>query len=164
MKLLTRIFPYPVLALSLSALWLVFNQSLAPFDIVIGLILGAALSRIMLRLDPNPPRVRRPDVVVALAFIVARDIFVSNLRVLGMILRPRPRPHSSFVNIPLQLRDRYGLAVLATIITSTPGTFWAAYDRRSGVLTVRVLDEEDPVEFSRMVKHRYERRLLEIFG
>ena len=164
MKMLTKVFPYPVLALSLAALWLVFNQSLAPFNIGIGLILGAALSRVMLRLDPNPPRVRRLDLMIALAFIVARDIFVSNLRVLAMILRPRPKPHSGFVNIPLQLRDRYGLAVLATIITSTPGTFWAAYDRRSGVLTVRVLDEEDPAAFSRLVKQRYERRLLEIFG
>ncbi len=164
MRFLSRLFPYPALAGGLTVLWLVFNQSVEPFDVTIGIILGATLSRIMLRLDPNPPRTRRPGVAVALALIVARDIFVSNLRVIKLILTPRPNPRSSFVNIPLQLRDRYGLAILATIITSTPGTFWAAYDRRSGVLTVRVLDEADPAEFSRMVKTRYERRLLEIFG
>ncbi len=164
MSLLRRLFPYPALAGGLTVLWLMLNQSLEPFDVTVGLVLGVTLSRIMLRLDPNPPRTRRPGVVLVLALVVSRDIFVSNLRVIALILTPRPRPRSAFVNIPLQLRDRYGLAVLATIITSTPGTFWAAYDRRSGVLTVRVLDERDPAEFSRMVKQRYERRLLEIFG
>lgn len=164
MKLLQRWFPYPFLAGALTVLWLVFNQSVEPFDVVVGLVLGMTLSRIMLRLDPNPPRTRRPGVAIALTLIVARDIFISNLRVIALLLNPRPKPHSAFVNIPLQLRDRYGLAILATIITSTPGTFWAAYDRRSGVLTVRVLDEADPAAFSKMVKQRYERRLLEIFG
>jgi len=164
MTVLRRLFPYPALALGLTVLWLMLNQSVEPFDVVVGLLLGVTLSRIMLRLDPDPPRTRRPGVAIALVFIVGRDILISNLKVIALLLSLRPKPHSAFVNIPLQLRDRYGLAILATIITSTPGTFWAAYDRRSGVLTIRVLDEADAAVFSRMIKGRYERRLLEIFG
>ena len=75
----------------------------------------------------------------------------------------RRTPTSGFVNIPLQLRSRYGLAALATIITSTPGTFWAAHDRRTGVLTIHVLDLVDESFWARNVKLRYERLLMEIF-
>ncbi|WP_211242685.1 Na+/H+ antiporter subunit E, partial [Halopseudomonas bauzanensis] len=34
------------------------------------------------------------------------------------------RLNSQFIRIPLDLRDPHGLAVLACIINSTPGTVW----------------------------------------
>lgn len=164
MSPLRRVFPYPLLSLALAGLWLALNQSVEPFHVILGLVLGAALSRFMLRLDPEPPRIRRPLVVLQLTLIVLWDIFVSNVRMLWLVLHLRSTPKSGFVNIPLQLRDRYGLAALSTIITSTPGTFWAAYDRRSGVLTIHILDLRDPEDWVRTIKDRYERRLLEVFG
>gem|GEM_PF-164060 len=126
MSLLKRVFPYPLLAIALAAMWLVLNQSVAPFHVVVGLALGASLSRVMLRLDPEPPVIRRPRLILELTGVVLYDILVSNLRMIAIILRFGPGPRSGFVNIPLQLRNRYGLAALATIITSTPGTFWAS--------------------------------------
>ena len=164
MRFLRRVFPYPLLGLALSVMWLVMNQSLEPYDVVLGLVLGATLSRIMLRLDPEPPTIRRPLVVLQLTGVVLWDIFVSNVRMIAIVLNFRSRPTSGFLNIPLELRNRYGLAALATIVTSTPGTFWAAYDRTSGVLTIHVLDLREPEYWMQAIKGRYERRLLEIFG
>ena len=37
------------------------------------------------------------------------------------------------MNIPLDLRDPYGLAALACIITSTPGTLWVNFDAATGI-------------------------------
>ena len=164
MRLLERVFPYPLLAAALAVMWLALQGSVAPFDVVFGVALGAALSRVMLRLDPDPPAIRKPRQVLALTGVVLYDILASNLRMFSVILSPRRAPRSGFVNIPLQLRNRYALAALATIVTSTPGTFWAAYDRRSGVLTIHVLDLHEPSYWVKTIKNRYERRLLEIFG
>ena len=159
-----RFVPYPVLAVLLMALWLMLNRSLAPFDLLIGAVLGLALSRVMLVLDPNPPTIRRPLAIVQLLFIVVYDIIRSNFDMIAIVINlDRRTPTSGFVNIPLQLRSRYGLAALATIITSTPGTFWAAHDRRTGVLTIHVLDLVDESFWARNVKLRYERLLMEIF-
>jgi len=163
-RFLRQVFPYPLLVVALALMWLVLRRSLAPFDLVMGVALGASLSRVMLRLDPDPPVIRKPRQVLELTAVVLYDILVSNLRMFAIILSFGPGPRSGFVNIPLQLRNRYGLAALATIITSTPGTFWAAYDRRSGVLTIHVLDLHEPEYWAKTVKERYERRLLEIFG
>ena len=67
------------------------------------------------------------------------------------------------MDIPLDLRDPYGLAVLACIITSTPGTLWVSFDAGEGMLTIHVLDLIDENDWIRTIKGRYERLLLEIF-
>ena len=93
------------------------------------------------------------------------DIVRSNIavarRVLGL---ERRRWTSGFVEIPIELRDPYGLATLACIITSTPGTLWMDFDEASGTLTIHVLDLVDKSEWVRTIKGRYERLLLEIFA
>lgn len=68
------------------------------------------------------------------------------------------------MEIPLELRDPYGLAMLACIITSTPGTLWVDFNEASGTLTIHVLDLVDKTEWVRTIKGRYERLLLEIFA
>jgi multicomponent K+:H+ antiporter subunit E len=70
---------------------------------------------------------------------------------------------AGFLDIPLTLRNPVGLAALACIITSTPGTAWAGYNPRSGVLTMHVLDLVDEETWVRTIRHRYEKRLMDIF-
>jgi multicomponent K+:H+ antiporter subunit E len=89
----------------------------------------------------------------------------SNVAVARVVVRPASRRgHAAFVDIPLELRNPAGLAALACIITSTPGTAWSGYDRASGVLTLHVLDLIDVEEMRRTIKERYERPLMEIFA
>ena len=80
-----------------------------------------------------------------------------------LILRGAGQVHSGFVAIPLALTDRYGLAVLACIITSTPGTIWVSYDPAANVLLIHVLDLVDEATWIGTIQQRYERPLLEIF-
>jgi multicomponent K+:H+ antiporter subunit E len=67
------------------------------------------------------------------------------------------------VRIPLRTNNRYCLAVLACIITSTPGTLWMAHDTRSNVLLLHVLDLVDEQRWIELIQQRYERLLREIF-
>ncbi|CUU20945.1 Na H antiporter subunit E CDS [Bradyrhizobium sp.] len=67
------------------------------------------------------------------------------------------------MNVPLDMRNPYGLALLACIITSSPGTLWVNFDAQKGLLMIHVLDLVDEAEWIRTIKQRYERHLLEIF-
>jgi len=97
--------------------------------------------------------------------VVLKDIVLSNIAVARIVLGLGQRSWTSgFVEIPLELRDPYGLAALACIITSTPGTLWADFDAGNGVLTIHVLDLVDRSEWIHTIKERYERPLLEIFA
>ena len=162
---MTRLLPFPIVSASLLMLWLLLNQTFSPGHILLGgavaLVGGWALA--LLQLPKARPR--RLGAIFQLATSVLIDIARSNIAVARIILGPEPRRWTSgFVQIPLELRDPYGLATLACIITSTPGTLWVDFDAPSGTLTIHVLDLIDEAGWVRTIKHRYERLLLEIFA
>jgi multicomponent K+:H+ antiporter subunit E len=162
---MTRLLPFPIASASLLVLWLLLDQTLSLGHILLGgavaLVGGWALSA----LKPPKARPRRLSVLFRLAVLVIADIVRSNVAVARIILGLEQRRWiSGFVEIPLDLRDPYGLAMLACIITSTPGTLWVDFDEASGTLTIHVLDLIDKAEWVRTIKGRYERLLLEIFA
>jgi multicomponent K+:H+ antiporter subunit E len=161
---MTRLLPFPLVSAGLLVLWLLLNQTLSLGQILLGLAVALAGGRALAALQPPKARIRRPGVILRLTSLVLADIVRSNLAVARIVLGfGRRELTSGFVNIPLDLRDPYGLAALACIITSTPGTLWVSFDAAKGVLTIHVLDLIDEREWVRTIKGRYERHLLEIF-
>lgn len=155
----------PVLVLSLTGLWLLLNQTRAPGQIVLGLLAALALAWFGSTLRPLQSRLRRVDLAAGLLLVVLRDIVRSNISVARIVLglvRDR-KVRSGFLDIPLDLRDSHGLAVLAAIVTSTPGTVWAGLSPDGATLTLHVLDLKDEREWIRVIKHRYESLLMRIF-
>jgi multicomponent K+:H+ antiporter subunit E len=160
---MSRLLPYPLLATSLLVMWILLN-GLSAGHIVLGAIIGIAASWAMTALQPAKPRLRRWGQIPALFITVMGDIVRSNIAVAGIVLRGRRGQRTSgFVSIPLELRDPTGLAVLACIITSTPGTAWIEYRSATGVLLLHVLDLAEEQEWIDLIKGRYERPLMEIF-
>lgn len=155
----------PVLVLVLTALWLMLNQTVAPGHIVLGALLGVALSWAGSTLRPLQARVRRIDLVFELMMIVLFDIVRSNIGVARIVLGlARKREiRSSFLDIPIRLRDPHALAALAVIVTSTPGTVWVGLSRDGSMLRLHVLDLIDEQYWIRLIQDRYERRLMRIF-
>ncbi len=161
---MTRWLPFPLLFTALLAMWLLLNQTLALGHILLGGVLSLCLSWGMVALQPDRVKIRHPLTIVRLALVVMLDIARSNIAVARIILSPKLRKHpSAFVNIPLELRHPYGLAVLACIISATPGTLWVGFDSVTGILTIHVLDLVDDASWIDTIKSRYERRLREIF-
>ena len=161
---MTRLVPFPFVSAGLLILWLLLN------NLSVGhILLGGAVALIggwaLAALEPPKMRLRRPLAVLRLTAFVFADIVRSNVAVARLILGLEPRRWASgFVDVPLELRNPYGLATLACIITSTPGTLWVDFNEASGTLTIHVLDLVDETEWVRTIKGRYERLLLEIFA
>lgn len=161
---MTRLLPFPLVSAGLLVLWLLLNQALSLSQFLIGCVAALCGGWILTRLQLPKARVRRPSALVRLFGLVFADIVRSNIAVGQIILGLGTRQRTSgFVNIPLELRDPYGLAALACIVTSTPGTLWVNFDAGEGVLMMHVLDLVDEGEWVRTIKGRYERHLLEIF-
>lgn len=162
---MNSVLPYPLLTAALLAMWLVLNDSLAAVDILLGIAAGVAGGLVYARIAPPRARVGRVVMPAAiLAWLVLVDIVRSNAAVLRITARVGASGRvAGFLSIPLQLRDRRGLAVLACIVTATPGTSWAHYEAAANTLTLHVLDLVDEDAWVRQFKDRYERRLMEIF-
>jgi multicomponent K+:H+ antiporter subunit E len=153
------------LFLALLALWLIFNESVAPGQVLLGaaLALGGVAVYSRLRLPANRAR-NRPGAALRLLALVVADIVRSNVAVARIVLGlGRAQRSAGFLTLPLELRHPAGLAVVACIITATPGTSWVRYDGSANVVTIHVLDLVDADGWVRAFKQRYERPLMEIF-
>lgn len=162
---MTALLPYPLLSASLLAMWLLLNQSLALGHVILGCVLAVIGGWILKPLALPDGGARKPLRIAELLVVVLMDILRSNIAVGRIVLGERRRHVTSgFIDIPLDLRNPFGLAVLACIITATPGTLWVGFSPERGVLTIHVLDLIDENAWIETIKGRYERRLLEIFG
>lgn len=161
---MARVLPHPLLALALVVMWLLLNRfSLG--HLILGSIVAVIAGQAMAALEPVRPRIRRWDLVARLFLAVMRDIVRSNVAVARLIVGGGRRGgrRSGFVEIDLPLRDPTALAVLAVIVTSTPGTAWMDYDAARGRLLLHVFDLVDEDEWRRIVTDRYAGPLKEIF-
>lgn len=159
-----RLFPAPLLSLSLCALWLLLNLSLSAGNLLLGLLLGLVAPLMFAPLRPLSVSIRKPFVAIRLFVQVGRDVVSSNLAVAWGILRARSRPpRSGFVKVPLDLRDANGLAALSMICTVVPGTVWSELALDRSVLLMHVFDLDDEARFIEHFKTTYERPLMEIF-
>ena len=156
-------FPYPLLSVGLLLIWLLLNQSVAPGTIVMGTVLATGLAWVTLKLSPVRSH---PRILLMLRFgvTVVFDVIRSNLAVAAVILRGRRRPpNSGFLTVAIDLDDENALALLACVMTATPGTAWLEYDRGRKSLLFHVLDMENEDVWLDTVR-RYEAALKEIFG
>lgn len=162
---MSRWLPFPLFSISLAGMWLVLNATVAAAHVALAAFLGVAGGLVLARLQAPLRRVRRRAGTVAVLFwLMFADIVRSNIAVGAIAWHPRIRGRTAaFLELPLEMRHPGGLAVLACVITATPGTSWARYDAARNVLTIHVLDLVDEEAWVRQFKQRYERRLMEIF-
>lgn len=160
---MSRLLPFPLLTASLLLMWILLN-GLSAGHLLLGSVIALGASRAMTALHPAKPRLRRWDLIPRLVASVAVDVLRSNIAVASIVLFGRRAERTTgFVLIPLELRDTTALAVLACILTSTPGTAWVEYRSSTGTLLLHVLDLIDEQEWIDLIKTRYERPLMEIF-
>ena len=153
-----------LLALSLTCMWLLLNNTLAIGQILLGLFVSLLMVFRYRAMRPLLPRLRRPQMAFLLLWRVFVDIVHSNVAVGRIVLGLSKRAiHSGFLEIPLDLRDPHGLAALSTIVTSTPGTIWVDLSLDGATLTLHVLDLHDEQAWIDTIKQRYESLLMEIF-
>lgn len=158
------LLPHPVVSVVIAILWLVLT-GFTPGQVLLAMLAGALAGLAYRRLTPDRIRVRRPGRFLPLILRVGADIVRSNRAVAGLILTGgrHGRRRSGFVRIPLDMTDPNGLAILAIIVTATPGTAWIDYEPRNGVLLLHVFDLLEDDDWVRIIKTRYESLLMEIF-
>ncbi|MFT8245051.1 Na+/H+ antiporter subunit E [Roseomonas sp. BN140053] len=159
----TRLLPHPFLSAGLFIMWLLLQRDFTPGPALVGAAVGLVGGWALALLRPGRPRIGRPGTMLRLAGHVALDVLRSNLGVAQVILLRRKDRRSGFIHIQLALREPQALAVLAIILTATPGTAWVEFNAEEGWLLLHILDLVDEAEWVRIVKERYEAPLMEIF-
>ncbi len=160
---MTRWLPHPLLTPILTLVWLLLNNTLAPGQIVLGLLLGWAIPRFTLAFWPDQVRIYRPLSLLRFTGVFLLDVLVANVAVARLVLAGPNALNPLFVSVPLDLTNDLALSLLANTICLTPGTVSAQLSPDQRVLLVHALDCTDPDALVRTIKARFETPLREIF-
>jgi multicomponent Na+:H+ antiporter subunit E len=107
-------------------------------------------------------RVRLARLPGFLGFLL-KEIVVANLKVAAAVLAPAGRLRPAIVAVPLTLDRDAEIALLANLITLTPGTLSldVSPDRRT--LYVHAMATAGPEELRREIQQGFERQILTVF-
>ena len=163
-RFLAWLFPNPLLTLILTVVWTLLQNQVSAGMVVFGLILGIIIPRITAPWWPDSPSKFHMGRMISYCLMVLWDIMVANVEVAWIVVtRPNSKLRPAWVVVPLDLRQPEAITILAGTITLTPGTVSADLSDGGRSLLVHALDTDNPDAIRDEIKHRYERRLKEIF-
>lgn len=147
----------------LAALWLLLSNSYTLPNLLFAAIAGtAALWLVRNVREPADFRIR-PLQVVQLVGLFLVELAKSAVRVLVLALSPRPDFSPGLISLPLRVERDFQIALLANLITLTPGTqsVDVSADRRQ--LLIHCLDVGDPDQTIADIRNGFEALILEAF-
>ena len=153
---------HPWLTALLAATWLLLQHSLAPVHLLSAALIGLVVPRLLHGFLPRTAAIQWAQ-IPHLTTVVLWDIVISNITVARLVLGPLSKLHPAWVPVPLALTHPTAISLLATIITTTPGTVSCTIDEQRHLILVHALDCSDPAQMAIDIKMRYEVPLLAIF-
>lgn len=153
----------PALSVAVAVGWVLLQGSLSLATLLWAVLLGLFLPWLVNDFLGRYAPLAGGRAAVGLLAVVLWDIVRANLSVARIVLEPGFRPQPAWIQVPYALTDPRGIALLATIVTNTPGTVSAMVDEKRGVLLVHALHAPDPQAVADEILDRYERPLREIF-
>lgn len=147
--------------LLLALAWMAIGWSFT----ILNLALGLCVAWVALRLAGASgllPAIRLWP-LIALALLFLRELALSAVAVVRIVLAPKLAATPGIVNVPLALHRDGEIALLACLITLTPGTLSVdlSPDRRH--LLVHALDASDPAGLRRSIAEGFERAIMKAF-
>lgn len=158
-----RLIPHPLQSLILLGAWLLLSQRFSVGQLLLGMAFAIALPLLLTPFHVTAPPLRRVSVLIGLLLRVLGDIVVASLQVARGVLGPNSRLQPAFVELPLDISHDVAIAILASIITLTPGTVSADLSRDRRRLLIHTLSAADREALVAEIKQRYEAPLKEAF-
>ena len=155
-------FAHPWLSAMLALSWLLLQQTVAPVHLLSAAAIALVVPRLLDGFIGLPVTVRVAP-ALRLTLVVLWDIVLSNITVARLVLGPQSRLRQAWVPVPLALTHPTAIALLASIITNTPGTVSCTVNEKRRLILVHALDCPDPAQMAADIKQRYEAPLQQIF-
>lgn len=149
--------------LLLTLAWLGLTGSLTPANVVLGIAVST-VAAVFAREGRRRREVRlRPLRIVELAALFVYELALSGYRVARLALAPRLRLRPGIFAYPLRVDGDFEIALLANMITLTPGTLSVDISDDRRTLFVHAVDCSDVEQARRDIAQGFERKIMEAF-
>ena len=147
----------------LAVNWALLSGQFNLENLVAGFVIGFRLLWILRQSFGQTDYFPKVHNAIAFSLNFMRELLLSNLSVARTVLfEPRDKINPAFLAIPLEAKTDAEIAVLANLITLTPGTLSLDVSTDRSVLYIHTLDVEDVDALRDEIKSSLERGLLEV--
>lgn len=170
MKNMKRLFNKLTVALLSMAFYTVFTGLATELTLLTGLIASAivaiVLEPVFIKRELKPMDAVRLLYLTKYLLYFAAAVLKEHFKIAKVILSRKIYVNPSIVEVPFNLETDYGITLLVSTITNTPGTITLYVDKARKVLYVHWLIAKtmNPSEARREIAERFEELVKKIFG
>lgn len=148
--------------LLLALVWMAMTGRFDLADFALGFAFGYVVLFLLQRVLGRSRYFAKSVVLVRFAGFYAFEVVRANLRVALDVITPALRARPAVVAVPLDVRTDTEIALLANLITMTPGSLSVDVADDRSVIYVHAMFVDDPAALVHEIKDEYERRVLEL--
>lgn len=148
----------------LALAWAALTGHFTPGNLLVGFALGYLVLLFAQRVIGAQSYFRKVPLVTEFTLFYLRELCLANLRVAYDVMTPRYYMRPGVIAIPLEARTDAEIALLANLITLTPGTLSldVSADKRVLYIHAMYIDGHDIEALRQKIKEGLERRVLEV--
>ncbi len=148
--------------ISLAFAWAVLNGSVDARNLSIGFVLGYLVLGAMKTGENTTNYFIKVKQVINFTILFLKEMIVSSLRVTHDVLTPKIYARPGIIAVPLDARTDAEIALLANIITLTPGTLSLDVSNDRSTLYIHAMFVDDADRLRQEIKNGLEKKLLEV--
>jgi len=145
----------------LALAWGAVTGSFTVLNLVFGFVVAAIALWIIREQFNTSAYIKRAWRVTSLILVFLKDLTVSALRVAAIVLSPTRSYQPGFIAFPLTTDRNPEIAILANMITLTPGTLSVDVSDDKSTLFIHCLDVPDIEALKADIAEGFERKIME---
>ena len=146
----------------IALVWMFMSSSLTVTTFVIGYLIGLILILLMRRFFPGRLYIGRLWAIIKLGLIFIRELTMSNISVLLLVIRPKLDIHPMIFALPTELEHDWEITLLSSLITLTPGTIVLNVSDDQNTLYIHAIDVDDVEDAIDSIKNSFEKAIMEV--
>lgn len=145
----------------LALVWGAVTGSFSLLNLLFGFLIAAIALWIIREQFHTGAYIARAWRVTSLLLVFLKDLAISALRVAAIVLSPTRSYQPGFIAFPLTTDRNAEIAILANMITLTPGTLSVDVSDDKTTLFIHCIDVPDTEAIKRDIAEGFERKIME---
>ena len=150
-------------ALLMALIWGAISGSFSVANLLLGFVVGAVALRLVRGQEISFGLRVRPIKVLILTLSFLYELVMSAVRVAILVLSPRMELRPGIFAYRLRVNTDFEIALLANLITLTPGTLSVDVSADRRTLFIHTIDCSDRQKLRQDIANGFERQIMEAF-
>ncbi len=146
----------------IALVWMFMSTSHTASTFIIGYLIGLILIIMMRRFFKERLYIWRLWAFIKLTLLFFKELLLSNISVLRVVLRPKLDIQPMIFALPTDLEQDWEITLLSSLITLTPGTIVLNVSDDQRTLYIHAIDVDDVEDAIDSIKNSFEKAIKEV--